>query len=761
MADKKVILEVELIEGNANSKLNELKASLQSLDKTHKDYEPTLKLIAQAERDLSKAQQNRILVEKGLMSSSTKVDKATKRTAKEMKQLSSDTGASTSATLELGRVFSDAPYGIRGVANNIQQLASNLFFMSKKTDEATGKTVGFKGAVGSLIGNLVGPAGVLVAFQAAIALLDWFSNRTESAKEAASNFKQEVEELAKVLGSSLNVSVKEYIKLIRDKKLLDEEMLKTSEEQAELESKLNSLQEYRTDLEEKKKKSKMGTVNLDKQIKVIQLKEIEIQDKIAKLYEDAANKVNNYNKAKDAQTAATAGTIKALELEKSKAIAYQKTISSTSKIWKEEAEKIKVIQAKIDAITGGTKKKGSVKKISPFKTPKELELDVKNNEKALIEFNKKLEEYDLKTEMNNKLSAAKTEKERFDIKKLYATKLLTAQIDAERETLKLNKSTELEIAKAKTAAHIADIKRAFELFKIKTELDKNLTPKQKESLIGGATGKMFDAIGQADKEIEDTEKGINDRYKPIFKLFEEVKVARFAALFSGFKDKEKQEDELAKLESYAKKAKEILNGIGDFVDAEYQRELSIEQNKTNVLNNELNQRLLNENLSKEQRKTIQNEIAQNDEKLRKKQESIEKKRFKAQKAINIATALIDTGVAAVKALKNNGGVPTGLPAMFGTIALGLAQVATIARTKFQSSAGSSPVFAGGGGGSSSGGGTGRAEASFNIVGGRTKEDALLGAIQAKFDQPVRAYVVSGDVTSQQELDRVIVSSSSL
>ena len=104
MADKKVILEVELIEGNAQSKLDSLNTSLKSLDKTHKDYEPTLKLIAQAERDLSKAQQNRILVEKGLVKSTVKVEKVTKKTAKEMKQLSTNTGASTSATLELGRV---------------------------------------------------------------------------------------------------------------------------------------------------------------------------------------------------------------------------------------------------------------------------------------------------------------------------------------------------------------------------------------------------------------------------------------------------------------------------------------------------------------------------------------------------------------------------------------------------------------------------------------------------------------------------------
>jgi hypothetical protein len=645
------------------------------------------------------------------------------------------------------------------MANNITQLVSQLGSASKKAG-------GLGGALKLMGKQLMGPLGIVFLITAAVSALDYFygaatkaeksiNSVAESAAKSASALKifikandsgtMSTEETAKAVKKA-NLEYKDLnIQVGKNGKITDESVLAINRKIKSLENlaKATALQGMIED----------EFVKMDPLEKKLEKQEEEALIKL---------KVKGINTIKEAQDIADNSKDYALK-------GYTNGVITQVNSTKDEIDSI---QKNIDRLigkipniddlfkgTGG--KDGKVKKISPFKTPKELELDVKNNEKALIEFNKKLEEYDLKTEMNNKLSAAKTEKERFDIKKLYATKLLTAQIDAERETLKLNKSTELEIAKAKTAAHIADIKRAFELFKIKTELDKNLTPKQKESLIGGATGKMFDAIGQADKEIEATEKGINDRYKPIFKLFEEVKVARFAALFSGFKDKEKQEDELAKLESYAKKAKEILNGIGDFVDAEYERELSIEQNKTNVLNNELNKRLLNENLSKEQRKTIQNEIAQNDETLRKKQESIEKKRFKAQKAINIATALIDTGVAAVKALKNNGGVPTGLPAMFGTIALGLAQVATIARTKFQSSAGSSPVFAGGGGGSSSGGGTGRAEASFNIVGGRTKEDALLGAIQAKFDQPVRAYVVSGDVTSQQELDRVIVSSSSL
>ena len=108
-------------------------------------------------------------------------------------------GASTSATLELGRVLSDMPYGIRGVANNLQQLASNLFFMSKKTDGVTGKMLGFKGAVGSVLKGLVGPAGILIAFQGLIALWDYLSAGTEKAKEETSELNDEMERSAKLL----------------------------------------------------------------------------------------------------------------------------------------------------------------------------------------------------------------------------------------------------------------------------------------------------------------------------------------------------------------------------------------------------------------------------------------------------------------------------------------------------------------------------------------------------------------------------------
>ena len=638
MADKKVILEVELIEGNANSKLNELKASLQSLDKTHKDYKPTLQLIAQAERDLAKAQQNRILVEKGLANSTVKVEKETKKTAKQMKQLSSDTGASTSATLELGRVFSDMPYGIRGVANNIQQLASNLFFMSKKTNEATGKTVGFRGAIGGLLKNLIGPAGILVAFQAGVALLDYLSANTDKATNSVSELKEEFNDLASAMSSNANVSVEKYIELLKDKQFLEKEVTKSTEKLKTIEEELAGIRFSRARTNDFEKRQELNR------------KEKVFLEQIEQVYRDTAKAINVYNEKKKQLTAAEEGTVRALEKQKSELIANQKTISNTSKIWKEEAEKIKKIQAEIDAITGGKKKRVGSKK-------KRDKADVLGLDSIDIGETKK------------------------KMKKVLDAVADAVGVDLKKNPLEIDTNLDLELSdEAKKI--IAD--------KLKSDLD-NL---------------------MLDSKLEDAKEFID-------------------------------------------KSKAVLGAMTDFVDSEFERELTIEQNKTNALNTELNNRLNNENLSKDQRASIQNQIAQNDEKLRVKQDAIEKKKFKMNKAARIANALMDTASAAIGVMADSkGGFFARLANAIPTIAFGLAQVAAISRQKFKSSASKTPISTTGGGGSS-GGGTARAEPSFNIV-GRSGDSLLINAIQAQFDKPLKAYVVSTEVTSQQQLDGIIV-----
>ena len=95
--------------------------------------------------------------------------------------------------------------------------------------------------------------------------------------------------------------------------------------------------------------------------------------------------------------------------------------------------------------------------------------------------------------------------------------------------------------------------------------------------------------------------------------------------------------------------------------------------------------------------------------------------------------------------------------MAATISSGLAKCSTIARQKFQSSAGATtPAGALGGGGS--GGGNDR---SFNFnLAGASRENQLANTLQGRFNQPLQAYVVSRDITNQQQLDEEITSSAS-
>ncbi len=60
------------------------------------------------------------------------------------------------ATQELSRVIQDMPYGMQGVANNIQQLTSQMGYLSAKSG-------GFKNALKAMASSLIGPAGILMA----------------------------------------------------------------------------------------------------------------------------------------------------------------------------------------------------------------------------------------------------------------------------------------------------------------------------------------------------------------------------------------------------------------------------------------------------------------------------------------------------------------------------------------------------------------------------------------------------------------------
>lgn len=278
----------------------------------------------------------------------------------------------------------------------------------------------------------------------------------------------------------------------------------------------------------------------------------------------------------------------------------------------------------------------------------------------------------------------------------------------------------------------------------------------------GTTGEILDAI-KADYE-RILGKGIFDT-KPLIKgMIDGAKdsLKGLEAIDTSVRDnQEKNEIYLYNKRQAAKQATiaamaDLGNNLVSLLDSEFQRELDIEQNRTNALNNELKNRLLNENLSKDERKKIQGEIAANDEALRKKQEKIEKKRFEMQKAANISKAVIDTYTAAAAALKNGGGVPAGIPPMLLTIATGLAQVASISKQQFVSSQSGVPLAVG----TLSDGGAAAQAPEFNIV-GQGSVNQLAAAVQSQFDRPMKTYVVAKEVASANELERNVIKTATI
>jgi len=137
-------------------------------------------------------------------------------------------------------------------------------------------------------------------------------------------------------------------------------------------------------------------------------------------------------------------------------------------------------------------------------------------------------------------------------------------------------------------------------------------------------------------------------------------------------------------------------------------------------------------------------------KSRKQQETA----FKIQKAANIANATIDTYKAATGAYSSLASIPVvgpalGIAAAGAALTAGLLNVKKIASTKFDAGGAT-----GGGGGSSTSGTGGGAEPqnvitpNFNIVGNNATNQ--LAQLQ---QAPIQAYVVSGEISTQQSLDR--------
>ena len=134
-------------------------------------------------------------------------------------------------------------------------------------------------------------------------------------------------------------------------------------------------------------------------------------------------------------------------------------------------------------------------------------------------------------------------------------------------------------------------------------------------------------------------------------------------------------------------------------------------------------------------------------------EESQRKAFKIQKAANIAQATIDTYTSAIGAYRSQASIPVVGPVLGGlaaaaAVTAGLLNIKSISQQQFGGDTGPEPAVPGAIGEPSA--------PNFNVVG-----DSGVNQLATLQQQPTQAYVVSGEVTTAQALDRNRVQNATL
>ena len=612
----------------------------------------------------------------GLDKAVVKFGKSARKTQGDLKNFESSAGIAGATVNEFGRLISDLPFGITAITNNLSQVGSMFSILATKTG-------GARAAITSLMSTLSGPVGLLLAFQAAVAAIQFFEK--ELTNLISGN--KELEEATKLS----TIAIREQTKAIKEN---DDARLKSN---ARLSFSIKLAKEFLKDIREG-------------------INSFEEEDiKRAENAFLALSKILTDANLKDAKFI----TDQKLGLEQRLQIAQSLvSIQRLSLQIAEEEDQLKEAIIKKDI------------EMSSFSKERLLTL---NGQKKALEDQVKILSTPvmLSPEKDKKQKKEKEERLKFPAIKIPKDEF-GPQLDRFRKAFSLALKIEDEYNLKSIAGEENRAKEVVRLRRIENERKLALLETEKSRLERNGVS----TIG-VDQEIANKRKEID------LQVYEDSKEINRARI--------RDNQEVAEAILFG------LNSITGFIDTEFQRQLDIEQNKTTAINNELRKRLDNENISKDERKNIQDQIAKNDEALRLKQEKIEKKRFQMNKAANIATATINTYLAATDVLaREKLGVVGKIAAMTLVIGAGLLQVAAIARQQFVSSASTA-----GGAFSGSSGGLGGVQApDFNIV-GASPSNQLAAAVQGQFQQPVKAYVVSKDVSTAQEMDRNIIGSASL
>jgi len=189
---------------------------------------------------------------------------------------------------------------------------------------------------------------------------------------------------------------------------------------------------------------------------------------------------------------------------------------------------------------------------------------------------------------------------------------------------------------------------------------------------------------------------------------------------------------LDRISQYVQAASGILNNIGAFFNQQDEQRLTAIQTQTDAENQLLEERRANElsniNLSESQKDAINKKYNQlkykNDLDAFKKSEEIKKQQFNREKAIRMASIVMDTATGIMAGYRDGPIIGSALSIL--TLAAGAIQLATVASQKYQGAAGPSAPSLGGGGS----GGTSEAVTPTFALSGNRNQGSTAEAAQA-------------------------------
>jgi hypothetical protein len=647
---------------------------------------------------------------KGFVQSQTALKSLNKELANTTKKgvnpLSDATGLAGAAVTELGRGITDLNYGFPAIANNLSQLGSLFTILVARTGGATN-------AFKLMLQTLRGPLGVLLAFQAVVTIIEAFSKKAKEADVTTKNLTNTFSKQATSLQSYLKILQESNVPLEERKELVEElnEEHKDLNVELDEEGRLTEESARQTLLYVDALKQKARAQAIITQIQNTYQKQLELE---SKTMEDEVTFLDRLLASFSNFAGVQAGYIpnqKQINVEDVISTRVTERRTEANEKLNEEIERLIKLLTELGVIPeiNEKKDKNALKRKKEF-VAKELSFadDILKSEENVTKKTIHGKEQQLRAESQYQMDLAQIKFEEYKRRerdRVAAIKdsedRLKAEKKADEAIKKAQESLSLfKLQKMKETNQLVDIERINDLQKARLR-QANFMDKEAEALLAFnvkmATNEM-DRI-QIEKDLND------ERHKNKLDQIDEEIEARKLANKSYVDLEEKQTNEINEYERQKTKFKE-------------------KEEKTKLaIANQVGQAII----------------------------GIAGEGSAVGKAVAVAMAIMNTKEAITAALGAKPYGPWNIAQAVATGVFGMQQVREIMATKL-------PVGAGAGGGGAAS--VSVAAPDFNVV-GQGAGSQLAGVVGARFGEPIKAYVLSADVTSAQEMDRKIDSTATI